>query len=191
MVLVKILINRLAKLINAKIEFVKNESNLNELVLSINQRIIDPYTVLENKTENIGLNVEYFDASKNRVLIVDNNGVNLKELLLLLRPYKIEVDISKTLDNLTEKLSGDKTYDLVLMDDIINNFGYTLEKENVIAKLKRNAGYDFKTIIMLSKSKESNTKKYLKSGYDDYIIKPVNKKNINYILNKYLNNNEE
>lgn len=38
---------------------------------------------------------------------------------------------------------------------------------------------------MLAYGKETNREKHFKHGYDDYIIKPINKKNINDIMIKY------
>ena len=43
---------------------------------------------------------------------------------------------------------------------------------------------------MLAYGKETNREKYFKHGYDGYIIKPINKKNINDILIKYFKNDK-
>lgn len=102
--------------------------------------------------------------------------------MLLLKPYKIDVDISKSLNNMNDKLSGNKTYDMVLVDSSID----TQIEEYNINLLRKFVGYKFRAIIMLSKGKEKDKKEFLDQGYDDYIIKPINKKNINEILVKYL-----
>lgn len=39
---------------------------------------------------------------------------------------------------------------------------------------------------MLSKGREKNKEKYLEQGFDDYMIKPIDKKSINEMLVKYL-----
>ena len=41
-------------------------------------------------------------------------------------------------------------------------------------------------IIMLSNDNIEYINKYLEDGYKDYITKPINKKNTNEILRKYL-----
>lgn len=51
-------------------------------------------------------------------------------------------------------------------------------------------GYKFQSIIMLTYGKEMAREEYFKHGYDDYIIKPINKKSINDILIKYFKNDK-
>lgn len=166
------------KLINSKMMIV----NDNELLVAVRQRIVDPYVKILEKKENVGIRVKYFDASDKRILVLDNSSVDIKELMLLLKPYKIDVDISKSLNNMNDKLSSNKTYDIVLVDSSID----TQIEEYNINLLRKFVGYKFRAIIMLSKGKEKDKKEFLDQGYDDYIIKPINKKNINEILVKYL-----
>lgn len=175
-------IKRIKELLNADVEIIDNSN----LLISITQRIVDPYIKVEQKEQNIGIKVKYFDASKNRILILGDNNSELKELLLLLRPYKINIDISNNLDNMIEKLSSDKTYDLVFMYDIIDSYDSYRDGKYNIKMLKTIAGYKFKSLIILPSSKEKQKEDYLQSGFDDYIIKPINKKSINNTLVKYL-----
>lgn len=171
-------IKKQEKLINSKIVVV----NDNELLVTVMQKIIDPYVkILENK-ENKGVRVKYFDASDKRILILDNNNVDVKRIMLLLKPYKIDVDVSKTLDNMNDKLSSNKTYDMVLVDSGID----THLEEYDVNLLRKFVGYKFKAIIMLSKGKEMDKKEYLEQGYDDYIVKPIDKKSINDLMIRYI-----
>lgn len=39
---------------------------------------------------------------------------------------------------------------------------------------------------MVTKNKKRLEKKYLDYDFDDYIIKPINKRSINFIMEKYL-----
>ena len=41
-------------------------------------------------------------------------------------------------------------------------------------------------VIMVTKNKKRLEKKYLDYDFDDYIIKPINKRSINFIMEKYL-----
>lgn len=175
---------KIATLINADIDVIDKFN----LLITIKQRIVDPYVKLEKEGINLKIKVKYFDASNKSILILDDNNSKIKELVLLLRPYNVNVDISKSFNELKEKLSSNRTYDLVLIDDVVDsNVDYN-ENEYNIKLLKRFTGYEFKGIIMLSKSKEENKKEYLDNGFDDYIIKPINKKNINELMSKYLKN---
>lgn len=156
----------------------------NELALSINQRIISPYKALEEKEVNKGINVRYFNLSSKRILLVDDGINDIREMLLLLNPYKVNVDIAKNFKDLQKYLISNKTYDLIFIDDVI----YGANPENYSVEIyERLTGYNnFKSIIMLSNDKEKNINEYFAKGYVDYIIKPLNKKSINEVLKKYL-----
>ena len=41
-------------------------------------------------------------------------------------------------------------------------------------------------VVMVTKNKEEKEKKYLKHGLDNYIIKPIDDKQIDIIMKKYL-----
>lgn len=175
--------SNLLKLINGKLEFNSANGKANELILSIDQRLISQYEVLEQEEQNKNIKVKYFDLSSKNILIVDDNRMKLKEIMLLLKPYKININIASNLEDLKQFLWSDKTYDLVLIDDIIPNFG-EVDIVNVHKEVQKFAKYNLKTIIMVTKNEDYE--KYLKNGFSDYILKPINKKNINLILEKNL-----
>lgn len=177
-------IMKIISLIDAGTEINGYKDGSNELVLSIYQKIKNPYKVLEEKEENKGINVRYFNLSSKRILLVDDGINNIREMLLLLKPYKVSVDVAKNFDDLRKYLVSNKTYDLIFIDDVIYGVG---PEEYSVEMYERLTGYDsFKTIIMLSNDKEKNISEYLGKGYVDYIIKPLNKKNINEVLKKHL-----
>lgn len=177
-------IMKIISLIDAGTEINGYKDGSNELVLSIYQKIKNPYKVLEEKEENKGIKVRYFNLSSKRILLVDDGINNIREMLLLLKPYKVSVDVAKNFDDLRKYLVSNKTYDLIFIDDVI----YGVDSEEYSVEMyERLTGYDsFKTIIMLSNDKEKNISEYLGKGYVDYIIKPLNKRNINEVLKKHL-----
>lgn len=174
---------KLASLLNAKLNVSKDDYGRKDLTLSIRQRIIDPYVMVEQKEENKGLKVRYFDASDKRILIVHQNNTRLKELLLLLRPYKSDIDVVSSINDMKIKLSDNKTYDMVIIDDTIYNNEKGFE---TIKSIKSFSGYDIKLVILAADDRVNNCEVYIEEGFDEYIIKPINKKNINYIMKKYL-----
>lgn len=177
-------IMKIISLIDAGTEINGYKDGSNELVLSIYQKIKNPYKVLEEKEENKGIKVRYFNLSSKRILLVDDGINNIREMLLLLKPYKVSVDVAKNFDDLRKYLVSNKTYDLIFIDDVI----YGVDSEEYSVEMyERLTGYNsFKTIIMLSNDKGKNISEYLGKGYVDYIIKPLNKRNINEVLKKHL-----
>lgn len=170
-------IKKIAEEINADILY---EDNV--LEFSIMQRTIDPYKLLEKEEENVNIKIKYFDASNKKLLIVSSKNVDIRRLKLLLRPYNIEIDTEVSLNGFEHRILGNKTYDLVLIDDKLLN--HNKEEKHSIKVIKRFVGYDLKYIVMLKNEKDIDN--YLECDFDDYIVKPINKKNIDDILKKCL-----
>ena len=55
-----------------------------------------------------------------------------------------------------------------------------------IKSVKSFSGYDIKLVILASDDRVNDCEIYIEEGFDEYIIKPINKKNINHIMKKYL-----
>lgn len=172
-------VKKLAELINAKL---KHSDNI--LELSIIQKVENPYKLLTKENDN--KNIKYFNAQDKRVLIITNKIMNIKELKLLLEPYHIKTDSSKTFEEAKEKMLGNTTYDLVFIDDIIENKYIMRKNPYEIRFLKKFAGYEFKCIIMLHKRFADEYDYYFEKGYDDYIVKPIDNKSLDDIIVKYL-----
>ncbi len=186
-------INKLLELQKAKLDVRTNESKLIELVLMVDHKIMSEYEIIDTRKENRNIKVKYFDASKKRILLVDDNKVKLKELMTLLKPYSVNVDIASNEGEMYHKLNQDKTYDLILLDDIIpefnNLFNEKLERKlSIISNIENAAGYEIPIVILVTPNNDNLEEKYLSIGFSDYILKPVNKGNLNRILNNFIKN---
>ena len=118
--------------------------------------------------------------------------VNIKEMKSLLKPYNIEIIVVNTPYEMSQVLNSDVTFDLIFIDDMISDFKlneFTNEIKgignNIFNYIKKNAKYLITTIIMVTPNKDNKEKMYLKSGFSDYIIKPINKSMLDEILRKY------
>lgn len=145
------------------------------------------YNKLNNNyiEDSINLNneVEYFNLSNKRILIMDDNRKNIKKLVDMLTPYNVNIDISTNIEELINQIESNKTYDLILYSDTINTIKeYNIDNENIphiISRLKLIAGYKIPLVII-------GNKKYKNI---DYIIKPLDIYELNNIILKYLKDN--
>ena len=110
----------------------------------------------------------------------------------LLKPYNIEIIVVNTPYEMSQVLNSDVTFDLIFIDDMISDFKlneFTNEIKgignNIFNYIKKNAKYPITTIIIVTPNKDNKEKMYLKSGFSDYIIKPINKSMLDEILRKY------
>lgn len=176
---------------------INKSENIITISLNINQRLVSEYDVISNKKENQNIKIKYHNYSDKRILIVDNNNLKIKELKILLSPYNVQTISTNNLSEMCDAINDNETFDLVFIDDIIpghsiNEFSKTLIKDNgVLNYIRRETKYPITTIVMITPNINNNEKEYLKLGFSDYIIKPINKKNLDDILNKYFQKNND
>lgn len=185
------IINNLLDKMNCNITIIKDKDNIN-LILSINQRLISEYDIISKKEENRNIKIKYHNYSGKKLLLVDNNNLKLKEMKTLLKPYNIDVTVAQNLEEMGSKLSEDEIFDMIIIDDIIPNFEIDSfakeiikDQNGILNYIKKQAKYNIATIIMVTPNNKKIEEQYIKYGFNDYIIKPVNKENIDKILNKY------
>ena len=56
-----------------------------------------------------------------------------------------------------------------------------------IAKLKQIEGYNIPTIALTANAISGMKEKYMKAGFDGYLSKPIDKLELNRIINDFLN----
>ena len=185
------IINNLLDKMNGNITIIKDKDNIN-LILSVNQRLISEYDIISKKEENRNIKIKYHNYSGKKLLLVDNNNLKLKEMKTLLKPYNIDVTVAQNLEEMGSKLSEDEIFDMIIIDDIIPNFEIDSfakeiikDQNGILNYIKKQAKYNIATIIMVTPNNKKIEEQYIKYGFNDYIIKPVNKENIDKILNKY------
>ena len=74
-------------------------------------------------------------------------------------------------------------YYLVLIDDMTEEDRIKSCSTKLFQKFN---DINVPVVIMVTKNKKRLEKKYLDYDFDDYIIKPINKRSINFIMEKYL-----
>ena len=152
-----------------------------KFTVAIDQRIVtEPKTLTLEDTQAI--QAISLNLTNKRILIVDDNKINLKVATRLLQDYHCIID---TIDNgadCIEKIKIGATYDLILMDDMMPKMS-GVETFHHLQEIP-----DFKTpVIALTANAISGMReKYLAEGFNDYLSKPIDKGELNKVLNKFL-----
>ena len=109
-----------------------------------------------------------------KVLIVDDNKLNIKVARRALQDFNFEIDeCYDGMECLDKVVNGDE-YDLILMDIMMPN----MSGETALAKLKENPNYKIPTIALTADAIAGAKEKYLSEGFIDYIAKPFSKNQI-------------
>ena len=117
-----------------------------------------------------------------KVLLVDDNKLNIKVATKMLTVYKIKVDSCDNGFECLNKISKNKDYDLVLLDDMMPK----MRGSETLAKLKEDKEYKIPTVVLTANAVTGMKEKYLSEGFDDYLAKPIDKLELERILKTYL-----
>ena len=125
--------------------------------------------------------IEEKDYSNKKVLLVDDNNLNIKVASRLLRNYKIIPDTCLSGIEAIEMIKNNK-YDLILMDDMMPK----LSGVETFKKLKEDRKFNTPVVILTANAVSGMKEKYLSYGLDDYLAKPIDKLELDRVLDKYL-----
>ena len=152
-----------------------------KFTVSIDQRIVENPKIKVD-TEKI-VNEEIIVNNK-KVLLVDDNKINLKVAERLLESYGIKTESVESGFACLDKIKAGEKYDLIMLDDMMPK----MSGVETLKKLKEIKGFDTKVIALTANALTGMREKYLNDGFNDYLAKPINKEELNKIINKYLNN---
>ena len=117
-----------------------------------------------------------------KILLVDDNKLNLKVASKLLDIYEVQIETCTSGEECIEKIKNN-TYDLILLDDMMPKMSGT----ETLQELKKIEGFNTKVIALTANAITGMKEKYLNSGFDDYLAKPIDKLELNRVLKEYLN----
>ena len=134
----------------------------------------------ERKTENVTEKQNNFEGKK--VLVVDDNKLNLKVASKLLETHKVTIELVESGPECLDKIENKESYDLILMDDMMTKISGT-ETMKELHKIKN---FNTPIIALTANALEGSEEKYLKEGFDGYLAKPIDRQALKNTLSKHL-----
>ena len=143
-------------------------------------------TIIKNDINNNTNNT--FNYGNKKILIVDDNKLNIKVAKRALQDFNFEIDEAEDGTICLDKVSSGKVYDLILMDIMMPN----MSGETALKKLKENKDFNTPVIALTADAVAGAKEKYVSEGFIDYIAKPFSRDQIKEKLdNIFLNNTKE
>ncbi len=139
----------------------------------------------EIKNESIPANINYLDYSDKKVLIVDDNKINIKIAAKALAPYKFQIEKVLSGFECLEKIKNGNIYDLIFMDYMMPD----MDGIETLKELKKLPNFNTKVVALTADAVAGAKEKFLNAGFDEYVPKPIDKSFLNKIINKLLDNN--
>ena len=174
---------KLVELMNGKIVVQSIYGQGSKFTVALDQQIVLTPTVsiseVPPKEDPIDLSL----LVNKKVLIVDDNKINLKVASRLLKDYNIKTEEVDSGFECINRILQKEEYDLILLDDMMPK----MSGVETLKKLKEISDFHTPTIALTANAISGMKEKYLKEGFDDYLSKPIDRKELNRVIRKFLN----
>ncbi len=145
----------------------------------------DQIVNFDNESENINVVPQTDVVLKNeKILIVDDNKLNIKVAKRILESLNYSVDESESGFDCLSKINGGNIYDLILMDIMMPEMDGT----ETFKKLKSIDNFSAPVIALTADAVAGAREKYLTIGFDEYLSKPFTKEQLQEEIELVFNN---
>jgi len=172
---------RLVEMMGGKIVVQSTYGEGSTFTIYLNQEIRNGLYEKEDIVED----VLSFEGKK--VLLIDDNKLNLKVGTKILKEYDLDVTCIDSGFECLSKIKNKEYYDIILMDIMMPKMGGV----ETLKKLKDIEGFNTPVIALTADAIQGREKKYLEVGFSGYLTKPIEKHELSKVLSKYLNKVEK
>ena len=183
------IVNRLLKMMDSKLEVESVYGEGSEFAFSVRQEVMDPqpigdYEIRAKAAMDKEVDDSYLYAPDARLLIVDDNEMNLKVISNLLKLNGIKPDLALSGQEMLDRLKAGNMYDVIMLDHMMPGMDgvETLKKAKEDDLISEGCHVIALTANAVVGARES----YLSAGFDDYLSKPVEVSAMESILAKFL-----
>lgn len=124
-------------------------------------------------------------APEAKVLVVDDNQVNLKVAKGLLRTFEINVDTCKSGRECLEILKDNKSYDIIFIDHMMPELD-GIDTLNLIRSDSSEYMQKVPLVVLTANVATGVREMFLSEGFDEYVAKPIDMVWLNSVLCKLL-----
>lgn len=148
--------------------------SIDQRIVAVNKPVIKESQVSESK---------YIDAHGARILIVDDNELNIKVASTLMKKYHFNIDSCTSGLECIAKIKNNEEYEIIFLDDMMPR----LNGRETLKKLKEIESFNIPVIALTANAIEGMKQEYLDCGFDDYLSKPIEKLELERVIKKYIN----
>lgn len=155
----------------------------------LEQRVSDyePIGMMDIEDVKVDINQgseDTFTAPHARMLVVDDNLVNLSVMKGLLKRTQATVEMASSGAEAV-KMTKDREYDLIFMDHLMPEMD-GIETMIRIKGMETNPNRNTPCIVLTANAISGAKEKYMEAGFDEYMTKPVNMDLLEKNLRKFL-----
>lgn len=183
------IVDRLLKLMHGRVEVESEFGKGSTFTVCLTQQIIEdqPIGVLNEAGKERGERIRYvpqFIAPKVKVLVVDDNKVNLTVVKGLLRKTQMQIACVMSGRECLEAVRQE-AYHIILLDYMMPEMDGAETLEN-LKSMPDNKSKDAAVIVLTANAMAGMKEMYLEQGFDAYISKPIEGTALEQLLMEYI-----
>lgn len=150
------------------------------------QEILDdsPMGPLNYELEQKESQAVEFLVENGRILLVDDNRVNLRVAAGLLEPYGVQADTAESGKGCLEKMK-EIEYDIIYMDHMMPELD-GVDTLKLLRKLEAGKGRKTPVVALTANAVRGMEEFFLKEGFQGFVSKPVSRRELSESLLKFL-----
>lgn len=139
---------------------------------------------LENNRRQVDVFHESFEAPAARILVVDDNKMNLMVFKGLLKHSKMQIDTVMSGQECLNKVESNR-YDIIFMDHMMPEMD-GVETVRHLHEMEDNKSATAKIVALTANAMVGAKEMYLAAGFDDFLAKPVRGAQLEKVILNYL-----
>lgn len=172
---------KLVELMHGNINVQSEYGSGSKFIIRVDQKILEGEELETVKNKKPVQTEQIIDAHGKKVLVVDDNLLNIKVAERLLAKYNVTIESVMSGQECLDKVNSGK-YDLILLDDMMPK----MTGGETFVKLKEIEGFNTPVVILTANAITGMREQYLSEGFDDYLAKPIEQLELNRVMKKYL-----
>lgn len=174
---------KLVDLLGGRIVVKTAEGAGSKFVVYLEQKIAFNQKALEEKVKTPEDNSK-LDLTGKKILIVDDNNLNLKVAVNFIKPYGATISTCTSGSECISLIKSGNVYDLIFMDYMMPK----MSGADTLHALKEDPEFKQRVVVLTANNLDGFREHYIEAGFEDYIAKPIMRDELERILRKYLNN---
>ena len=180
---------QLLKLMDSELQVESEYGVGSKFSFVIRQRVINPEPIgnLEERINNLPTQFKYdvaFTAPNAQVLVVDDNAINRKVFMNLLKQTKVQIDETESGIECLEMIKK-KHYDIIFLDHMMPE----MDGVETLHHMQKMADYPCKetpVIALTANAIQGAKEMYLGEGFDDFLSKPIQPEKLERMILNWL-----
>lgn len=176
-------------IIGGDLSFSSDKDNKTYFSVSFNQKMGTEEELIRDYNVSKNYSAKGWKAPQSKVLVVDDTPTNLKLITGMIKLHGIEPDSAKSGKEALQLMEKQK-YDMVFLDYMMPEMNGVETFRQIKARMGNPNFNNIPIIALSSKTLQKDKQSFIEIGFDDFISKPIDDRDLEGLLKKYLENEE-